>query len=118
MFHCILSSLSLFLLQLSSYIYVFPFTILGINRGHNLKFEALIDVRPLTVLEGGQEATGGVNGQSFGDDLCKNISLAYFWLRWVFAAAWAFFIFREWGLLSSCGARTTAVASLVAERRL
>ena len=73
---------------------MFPFTILGINRGHNLKFEALIDVRPLTVLEGGQEATGGVNGQSFGDDLCKNISLASIWLRWVFVAAWGFLYFQ------------------------
>ena len=55
------------------YIYVFPFAILGINQGHNLKFEALIEVRPLTTLEGGQVATGGVNGESFGDDLLKKI---------------------------------------------
>ena len=80
---------------------MFSFAILGINQGHNLKFEALIDVRPLTILEGGQVPTGGVNGESFGDDLLKNFSFAYFWLCWVFVAVWAFFIFREWGLLFS-----------------
>ena len=80
---------------------MFSFAILGINQGHNLKIEALIDVRPLTILEGGQVPTGGVNGESFGDDLLKIFSFAYFWLCWVFVAVWAFFIFREWGLLFS-----------------
>ena len=77
MFHCIPSSFSIFLLQLSSYIYVFSFAILGINQGHNLKFEALIDVRPLTILEGGQVPTGGVNGESFGDDHLTKILMCF-----------------------------------------
>ena len=66
-------SLHLLVIIIFFYIYVFPFAILGINQGHNLKFEALIEVRPLTTLEGGQVATGGVNGESFGDDLLKKI---------------------------------------------
>ena len=64
------------------YICVFSFAILGINQGHNLKFEALIDVRPLTILEGGQVPTGGVNGESFGDDLLKNFSFAVGIKKW------------------------------------
>ena len=56
---------------------MFPFAILGINQGHNLKCEALIEVRPLTTLEGGQVATGGVNGESFGDDHLTKIFMCF-----------------------------------------
>ena len=43
----------------------------------------------------------------------------YFWLRWVFVAAWAFSSCGEWGLLFIVVHRfLTAVASLVAEHGL
>ena len=97
---------------------MFPFAILGINQGHNLKFEALIEVRPLTTLEGGQVATGGVNGESFGDDLLKKFFMCLILAVLGLCGVWAFFIFRERGLLPSGAWGLTAVASLVAGHRL
>ena len=42
----------------------------------------------------------------------------YFWLCWVFVAAWLFSACREWGLLSCSVQVLVAVASIVAEHRL
>ena len=47
------------------------------------------------------------------------ILFIYFWLHWVFIAAWAFSSCSEWGLLFvAVHGLLIAVASLVAEHRL
>ena len=66
----------------------------------------------------GQVATGGVNGESFGDDLLKKFFMCLILAVLGLCGVWAFFIFRERGLLPSGAWGLTAVASLVAGHRL